>query len=265
MDDPFPPNMLQDIKSVLSNDSYRAYGLDVYQDVFDSPTMFPLQRQRELARMIQISRSIAPECVMEIGSDKGGGLYHWCKSISSVKNVIGCEIRGTPYNTLFENAFPHLSFFWLPMSSYEPGAVHATQKFLSQGNGLGRPTTHGSYEKIGVIDILFIDGDKSYFDKDFDVYLPLMNPKGIVFMHDIQDKSPRASYEKIIKRGYRHEEIIDKRDWEESEQRRMDGIAPKSEHESWLRHWEGKSCGVGVIYLDSPEAKLDSYRYQRDV
>lgn len=249
MDEPFPKGMLQSIADALKHGLYEIDGLDTYPKIFSNPHMFPLQRPAELARMIQIARTISPGTIMEIGSDKAGGLYHWCKSILGIKRVIGCEIRGTPYFQLFQEAFPAIEFFWLPMSSYETGAIHATQKFM---NNIGRRRTLKKSEKAeckGVIDILFIDGDKSHFDTDFDRYLPLMNPDGIVFMHDITDPAPGEAYEKIINRGYQHEEIIDRSDWEAAEKRERAGIPSSCEHESWMRHWKGKSCGVGVIYL----------------
>lgn len=252
MDDPFPKGMLESIGQLLLKEEQRPIGLDLYHEVFTNSHMFPLQRPREMARMLQIARTIAPKTILEIGSDKAGGLYHWCKSIQGVERVIGCEIRGTPYSSLFEKAFPHIKFFWLPMSSYEIGAIHATQKFMSD-HGRARAREKGFYSKA-VIDILFIDGDKSHFDTDFDCYLPLMNPNGIVFMHDITDAAPREAYDKVISRGYRHEEIIDRTDWENAKRRQDNGVPSSCEHESWLRHWRGTSCGVGVIYLNSKTA-----------
>lgn len=255
MDANFPKGMIESISDFLTTKHrYLKKGQDIYQQVFDHSLMFPLQRQRELTRMIQIARSIQPKTVFEIGSDKAGGLYHWCQCIDTVENVIACEIRGVPYSAAFEEAFPDLDFLWLGASSYEMGVVHAVQRWLGQGGRCTKPSLPkggGGLKKRSHIDVLFIDGDKSYFDRDFDCYLPLMNPKGIVFMHDITDSVPREAYEKVIARGYRHEEIIDKQDYHDSDSRRMEGIPARTPHEQWLRHWKGTSCGVGVIYLDS--------------
>lgn len=226
MDEPFPIGMMDCIRKFFATEDTRDPGFDVYQDVFDTELFFPLQRQAELALMMQEARKINPVTVMEIGSDKGGGLYHWCKSLHSVTQVIACEIRGTPYASMFEDSFPNITFNWQPKGSID--AVLDVRDWLG----------------IDKIDCLFIDGDKGKFVEDFDAYLPLMNPNGIVFMHDINDREPTLAFEKVICRGYRHKRIIDTSDY------RRETIKPSNTpHGGWLRHWRGRSCGVGVIYL----------------
>lgn len=234
MDEPFPAQMMPDIERFFESEHTREPGLDLYPDVFDAGLFFPLQRPEELRKMIQIARTRNPQVIYEIGADKGGGLYHWCKCFPDVKRVIACEIRGTPYRYLFEKAFPHIDFLWLEASSYDPDTVSTIDKWLGKD----------------LIDILFIDGDKSWFDKDFDTMQPYMKHNGIVFMHDIQDRPPVEAFESVIKRGYLSERVIDKSDTHASLERQKAGIPPSSLHEGWLRHWKGASCGVGVIYLD---------------
>lgn len=202
-------------------------GEDWYPSVFDSPLFYPLQRTGEMEKMIQVARAFKPQTIMEIGTDKGGGLYHWCQCLQP-KRVIACEIRGCPYKYEFERAFPKVQFCWVERSSQPP---------------LEMPWTR--------IDVLFIDGDKGAFVEDFDAYLPLMNKNGVVFMHDVQDNGPKKAFESIIARGLRHEIIIDKTDTRQAILRERQGLPPESPHEGWLRHWQGRSCGVGVIYLDS--------------
>lgn len=238
MDAPFPDGFLDSIHHFLDTDSKREPGRDLYQEVFDTPMMFPLQRQKELEAMIRVARSIQPRTVMEIGSDKAGGLYHWCKCLPSVKNVIACEIRGTPYAEAFEMAFPNINFLWVPGSSYQQGNVNRVLSFLQ--------------EVKSKIDVLFIDGDKSHFDTDFYAYLGMMNPNGIALMHDITDEAPGAAYKRVCQTGFRHAEIIDKSDTVAALKREDAGEPAKSPHEGWLRHWRGQSCGVGIIYM--PEA-----------
>lgn len=231
----FPPGMMDEIRAFLREDYQRPVGLDVYDDVFRTNTMFPLQRKKELARMIRTAREIGPRTVMEIGCDKGGGLYHWCKCFLSVQNVIGFEIRGTPYSEEFEKAFPHVRFQW------------GTD---SQDVVQMRRLAQRSYGDLLPIDVLFIDGDKLKFKEDFDLYLPLMSPKGVVFMHDVADAEPSQAYEEVIARGYPYEVIHDVSESLEEMKKRT---PPSCPHEAWLRHWRGRSCGVGVIRLDRKE------------
>lgn len=231
--DALPAELNEYFEAFFAADSKREPGQDTYDDIFTSPILFPLQRQRELAWMMQKARHIAPRVVYEIGADKAGGLYHWCKSLPTVERVICCEIRGTPYRDLFEANFPSIDFLWLPESSYLPPALAKVAAWL--GND--------------TIDCLFIDGDKSYFDRDFFVHYSMMNPDGIVFMHDIQDESTRAGYDKVIARGFAHEEYINITESHEAMAREREGIEVASTYEQWLRHWKGSSAGVGMIPL----------------
>lgn len=232
-DDDFPQGMVEEITRTLIANRNNKRGQDVYDEVFNTGTMFPLQRKTELAHMMQLAREIEPKVVYEIGSDKAGGLYHWCKSIPSVKRVIACEIRGTPYAKAFENAFPNIEFLWLNASSYDPVTVQTVERWLRSDK----------------INCLFIDGDKLEFRRDFDCYLPLMSHPGRVFMHDIQDRSPRDAFLTLIP-DYRWTEYINTDDTIEAIVRQRQGIPSSCAWEDWLRHWKGKSCGIGTIYLD---------------
>jgi predicted O-methyltransferase YrrM len=225
--------MVEEIELILANDAERPGGQDTYLHVFESSMFFPLQRRREMARMMQIARSINPKIVYEIGADKGGGLYHWCKSLPNVQRVIACEIRGTPYRRAFERAFRHIDFVWVEDSSYDPRTVEHVLRQLGDDR----------------FDILFIDGDKTAFDRDFDSYLPMMSPYGLVFMHDIQDEAPAVGYKKALRLGYEHDEIIDTTESSEALARAAAGIPATCPYEDWLRYWKGRSCGVGVVYL----------------
>lgn len=232
--DPLPEDLCEHFEAFLATDGDRPSGNDIYPEVLEAPLLFPLQRTGEIRRMMQVARTIKPKVVYEIGADKGGGFYHWCKSQETVERAICCEIRGTPYSRLFEQAFPGIDFLWLPESSYAEECVARVWDWLGEDQ----------------IDVLFIDGDKCYFDLDFDTYFPMMSRPSIVFMHDIQDESTGDSYRKVVARGCRHEEIIDKTDVELALTRESDGIPAATCHEQWLRYWHGRSAGVGVIYLD---------------
>lgn len=235
---PLPIGLNECFAKFFADEDKRTPGDDVYEEIFTSPLLFPLQRRRELAHMMRTARSIEPQVVYEIGADKAGGLYHWCKSLPTVRRVIACEIRGTPYAELFEKAFPHIDFLWLAESSYDAPALKKIKNWLGEDR----------------IDCTFIDGDKSNFDTDFDCVLPFMNPQGIVFMHDIQDEAPRRGYNKSVKKGYPHTEFIDISESHEAVARSEAGEEPRNVHEMWLRHWKGRSAGVGIIYLTELQA-----------
>lgn len=232
MDDPFPPGMVAELESLMALDL--PSGQDLYPEVFAANIIFPLQRQAEMRSMIRKARDVDPRTIFEIGADKGGSLFHWCKCFPNVERIIACEIRGTPYAEAFERAFPNIQFLWLPTSSYDPPVIDRVHSWLD----------------CRKIDVLFIDGDKGAFDKDFDAYLPMMARPGIVFMHDINeaDSPMRAAFEEKRK-GRQSEEIIDLVDTRWAMERKASGQPIMSSHEAWLRHWHGRSCGVGVIRL----------------
>lgn len=209
-------------------------GDDIYPELFDTDLFFPLQRKTELAEMMREARKIKPRIVMEIGCDKGASIYHWVMCLQPTVNlIIGCEVKGTPYRNLFEDRFRHIDFLWRDRSSYDPATVDSVS--LSLGS-----------EKI---DILFIDGDKTTTEKDFNSYLPLMSSNGIVLIHDVcEDGGPSRSFRRIGQR-YRTKVIYDTSDYDNLEPLR-EGENPKNSYDGWLRHWKGKGCGVGVVYLN---------------
>lgn len=244
-DGPFPDDLMPCIRKFFQSENSRPPGLDVYPDVYAADVFFPLQRPAEQAAMMRIARKIKPLTVAELGADKGGSLYGWCKSLRTVQNVIGCEIRGLPYHAVFEAVFPNVRFKWLNKSSYAPETVDEVARFL-----WGKRDAFLFKEAPdNQIDVLFIDSDKSAYILDFNAYLPLMNPDGIIFVHDVADPVPREGFEAMLAHGnYQHEEIRILTDVDEVKAKRDRGerLTP---HDHWLLHWDGASASVGVIYL----------------
>lgn len=235
MDAPFPPEMMPCIEAFFKDvHPHLTPGLDLYPEVFETSLFFPLQRKEEMRRMIQIARSINPRTVMEIGADKGGGVYHWCQCLPTIERMVVNEIRGVPYLKVFQDNFDHLGFCWFDGGSRDREVLNLAYSYL----------------KRDPIDVLFIDGDKTKMVEDFDAYLSLMNKqKGIVFIHDVQDREPKKAFETIRDRGYRTEIILDTREVWESIHREQLGQLPLNTHDQWLRHWKGRSAGVGVVYV----------------
>ena len=104
MDAPFSVDMMPRITKFFETESSREPGQDIYEEVFKTDTFFPLQRKKELVKMLNVARGYNPKVIYEIGTCDGGGLYHWCKSVVGVERVIASEIRGTPYQHEFEKA-----------------------------------------------------------------------------------------------------------------------------------------------------------------
>lgn len=191
---------------------------------------FPLQRRRESRAMLKLCEEMDHPVIMEIGADKGGGLIGWLGLDPSV--LIAIEVRGCPYEGILNPAFPQTKFLFGTGSSYDDMTVRHIRDYLD-----GCP-----------IDVLFLDGDKANFLRDFDAYRPFMRPGGIVFMHDITDRSPGMAFAEV-ELSYVTAKIIDTTESAEAMIRERNGIDPASPHEAWLRTWQGRSCGVGVIHI----------------
>jgi hypothetical protein len=251
VDEPLPSNLVEmwqkffdDPEPLHQHHGQAGQSVMICHELFCTD-LFPLQRKRELMTMLLLAESVKPKVIMDIGSDKGAGLHHWCR-LPTVEKVVACEIRGLPYAKLFEQHFPKIEFLWLPMSSYdcqtgEDSAKDRVRKFLGS-HPLSLRTKRD-------IDVLFIDGDKSMFLTDFNLYQPLMSRTGIVFMHDITDPAPGEAYRKVqaggaAGRDYKTFDIIDT-----TESIEMLFREPRNGHEAWLKHWAGRSCGVGCIFM----------------
>jgi hypothetical protein len=229
MDGPLPAGLAEAWGDVLAG-RWRP-DLPLHVRVFAHGLTFPLQRRVEMHRMLEIAASVGPRLVFEIGADKGPGIFFWC-TLPTVKSVIACEIRGTPYSAHFERHFPDVDFLWLPVGSYDPRTVDIVNR----------------WRHLNPIDVLFIDGDKGKMDLDFEVYLPMMNPRGVVFVHDVTDEAPRDCFERIKNNhpSLRTEVITDVSEVQPA----LDKPAKdRTAHEHWLAIWKGTSCSVGVVYM----------------
>lgn len=219
MDDPFPAGMMEEWRAFLSQERQLS-------DVFATQLLFPLQRQRENAAMLRLASRA--EAVMEVGADKGGSVWLWCKALKSLRYMIACEVRGCPYKQLMEVAFPHISFMWVEESSLNVRAVSRVRSWVAHSQPL---------------DALFIDGDKSHFDDDFDNYRSCVSDTSLVFMHDVCDEPMKSQYASVLRRGYQSSLIVDHSEVDEL-------IAqPANPHEAWLHHWGKRSCTVGVVHM----------------
>lgn len=230
-----PQSTIQAFSDFFLTESTRPRGLGIYPEIFDSPC-FPLQRSNELREMIRRVRTREPRIICELGSSRGGGLYHWCKCLLSVRRIIACDVGGIPYASQFEKAFPDIDFLWLPVSSHSTEALEKVEKWLAN-----------SY-----IDVLFLDGDKFNRAKDFDCYRPHMHDSSLLLIHDIHSTSgvSQKFFSEMQRKGYSTETILDTKESEEATKRQKEGLPPKNGYEGWLRHWKGQSAGVGVVRIE---------------
>jgi len=237
MSESFPPGMVEALESFFHRQRMKRewqWNEDLYHEVFVEPFFMPLQRKREMQRMMRRAREIEPWRILDVGSDKGGGLFHWCAGFQPGR-VCSIDLRGQPYAQLFKQHFDRIDFLWLPCSSYEPEVVARVGKWLAGDR----------------FDIVFLDGDKSAFHKDFDAYVDMVRPGGLIIFHDIKVMEPGAAFATAARhpRVATVETIIDNKESREAMQRECEGIPSSGCYEDWLRLWKNEACGVGILEL----------------
>ena len=208
-------------------------GDDLYEGIFQRAQTLALQRKDEIRGMMRVARTIRPKVVMEIGTDRGGSFYNWIKCQDTVERAIASELRGVPFAEPFREHFPNVDILAISGSSYAPEQVASVSSWL--GND--------------TIDCLFIDGDKSGFDKDFDAYLPLLSDPAIVFMHDINGDGAFVRVFERLSKKYPSGRIIDTSECVPEMVRVKCGTPPESDYHAWMRHWLKTSCGVGILWV----------------
>jgi predicted O-methyltransferase YrrM len=215
---------------------------DSCPELFEHPTLFPLQRRRELEAMIRMARSISPRVVMEIGADKGAGFFHWLKCLPTVRGAIACEIRGTPYIPLFATAFPGVKLLAVEKSSL----LEPTRDEIAAWLGAAK------------LDVLFIDGNKACVERDYQLYGPMVRPGGLIFIHDVNPShtrhgvAPAAKFFHDLAAPGGKGLIVDT-----SELSNVPSAMSQTAYDIWLRFWGLDSCGVGWVIKPGPPAGTD--------
>jgi predicted O-methyltransferase YrrM len=139
------------------------------------------QKVPELEPLIALVRERRPRTVVEIGTDKGGTLWAWCRLAHPEASLVSIDLPkglfGGGYS--WRDARRFRKFFTQPdqrlhavrRDSHDPKTVRRLERLLA-----GRS-----------IDFLLIDGDHSYegVKRDWELYEPLVTPGGLIAFHDI--------------------------------------------------------------------------------
>ena len=158
-------------------------------DHFDVPFRFlgsglfdiisPTQVIPEVRQLYEAVRAIRPRCVCEIGTDKGGTFYLWCKAATEDATMISVDLpsRGR-YSPQRRRLYAHFGKTNLQRLHFVPGDSHSAATYAKVSALLGGEP----------LDFLFIDGDHSYAGvrRDYEMYGPLVRPGGLIAFHDIR-------------------------------------------------------------------------------
>lgn len=155
----------------------------------------------EILQLAKAVEAIRPRTVLEIGTAWGGTLLIWSYLASA--RVVTCDIRDMHrQQPVFRKLPPPSSRCEVTLLS---GDSHdADFRARVAGELGGEP-----------VDFLFIDGDHSEkgVEADFNDYVGLVRPGGIVAFHDIVEAQPQPGNQVFhfwqrVKQQYRHQEFI---------------------------------------------------------
>ena len=137
------------------------------------PDFAPAQKDQEMFSLMDIAKKTNIKTICEIGSYKGGSLFLLAQMASKNASIISIDIDYPLEKRFLFGKFARKSqkIKCIRGNTQNPKTVESVRRALS-----GRK-----------IDLLFIDGDHSFFGvmNDFVRFSPLMSEKGIIAFHDI--------------------------------------------------------------------------------
>jgi glycosyltransferase involved in cell wall biosynthesis len=144
-----------------------------------------LQKPSELAAFLEYLDGKTVRTVVEIGTAQGGTLGALCQTAADDALVVSVDLPGGDQDETSE-ADKYGQRDTSRMAAYRQPRQHL--EFLQLDSH--HPATRATLERLldgRTIDLLFIDGDHSYrgVKQDFEMYVPLLSPEGLVAFHDI--------------------------------------------------------------------------------
>lgn len=133
------------------------------------------QLASEFEPVLDLYRAERPRRVLEIGTASGGTLYHWLQNAEPDTRIVTVDLPLPDYESS-----EHLYGDWTP---------DGVDLVPLRGNSHD-PQTIATCRLLGPYQWLFIDGSHRYPDarQDWDDYMPLIEPGGLVLLHDISLK-----------------------------------------------------------------------------
>lgn len=170
------------------------------------------QKTNELSPLLSLLRRRKLKTIVEIGTEKGGTLYAWCKISQPDAFIVSIDLPGGPFGGGY--ALNDIKKF----RKYK----QKNQKLYFLRKDSHKQTTKNKLMEIlkgRKIDFLFIDGDHRYtgVKKDFHLYSPLVKPNGLIVFHDIlfHPKILKCKVDKFwneIKDNFKYKVFIDRED-----------------------------------------------------
>jgi predicted O-methyltransferase YrrM len=170
------------------------------------------QVRSEILSLGKLLQEAAPKRSLEIGTAYGGTLFFLCTLSPPDARIISVDLREGP----FGGGYPRRK---IPLFRRFP--TQRQRLHLIQADSHA-PETKARVRRIlqgDPLDYLFIDGDHTYagVKSDFEMYAPLVRPKGMIAFHDIVEAKmfPECEVEKFwteLKPCYEYREFIERSD-----------------------------------------------------
>ncbi len=138
------------------------------------------QLEPEFNAALSYYKALAPKRLLEIGTASGGTLYHWLTNATHGTTVVSVDLPTPTYE--LNRALCHT---WAP-----PGVtLHLIEGNSHEQHTIEQVEAHGPYG------LIFIDGDHHYEDvtQDINNYWPMLEPEGLLMLHDISLHRPDES------------------------------------------------------------------------
>ena len=153
---------------------------DVVDLVMSHRAVRPLQIKSEITQLAELVSGIRPRTALEIGTARGGTLFLFCRfadpdaliiSVDLPEGEFGGGYRKWRHGIYERFASSGQTILLIRADSHSPATLDQVKGALGERS----------------LDFLFIDGDHSYegAKRDFEMYLPLVRPGGLVALHDI--------------------------------------------------------------------------------
>lgn len=168
-----------------------------------------VQKISELSPLISILKKRRLRTIIEIGTEKGGTLYAWCKIAAPDALIFSIDLPGGPFGG---------GYSLKDMKKIRTYKKKYQKLYFLRKDSQKKSTKEEIVRKLKgkKVDFLFIDGDHRYtgVKKDWNLYAPLVKENGLIVFHDIlfHPKMPQCKVDRLwnkIKREYDHKEITD--------------------------------------------------------
>lgn len=148
-------------------------------------TIAPLQSRWEFRQLLEELAPVRPQAMLEIGTAKGGSLLAFTRLCAPDAHIVSIDLPRGP----FGGGYP----LW-KMPLYKAFARHGQRLDLVRADSHSASTFAHVQGLFGgrKLDFLFIDGDHRYdgVRSDFETYISLVRPGGIVAFHDVAAPAP---------------------------------------------------------------------------